>query len=112
MKPPMSDLAKVIIGGWILLGIVGAVFFLGGDNAALKRKLFPYFITLICGVFFVLIWFIQGQIPLPFFILVPVIGWLNLRMTRFCDGCGRMVISRNLFVSPKYCQGCGARLED
>ena len=112
MKPPMTDAMKVLFGIWILLGIGGALFFYGSENAALKRKLYPLFLLLITAVFLGFTFFLQGSLPLFLTVAVVVIGFMNLRMTRFCDACGRMVVSRAFFVAPKFCQGCGAKLTD
>jgi hypothetical protein len=97
---------------WALLGIGGAIFFYGGENPGLKRKLYPYYIVLISIVFVGFTWYIEGHVPPFLAVMVVAIAFINLRATRFCNSCGRMAISRNLFTAPKYCQGCGARLDD
>jgi hypothetical protein len=96
---------------WALLGIGGAIFFYGNRDADLKRTLWPYFTVLVGISFLGFTWYTQGSVPLPFVVLIPVIIFINIRMTRFCDSCGRTVVSRNFFASAKFCQGCGAELK-
>jgi fatty acid desaturase len=96
---------------WALLGVGGALFFYGNRDASLKRKLWPCFIVLVGLLFLGFTWSLLGSIPLPFVVLIPVIMFINIRMTRFCDSCGRTVVSRNLFAPAKFCQGCGAELK-
>jgi hypothetical protein len=97
---------------WLLLGIGGAIFFYGSRDAALKRRLFPFFIVFTSALFIGFLFYIQGRIPVVLAIAVLAIGFFNLKATRFCDACGQMVISRMPFASPKYCQRCGAELKN
>ena len=112
MHSRATDIFPVFFVIWGLLGIGGAVFFYGGENAGLRRKLYPIYIVLISVVFIGFTLYVQGRVPLFLAVIVPAIAFLNLRITRFCNSCGRMVVSRNLFVAPKYCQSCGARLDE
>jgi hypothetical protein len=112
MNARTNEMFPVFFVVWGLLAVGGAIFFYGGENAALKRKLHPFYIVLISVVFIAFTYYIQGRIPIFMTAMVVVIAVMNLRITRFCSSCGRMVISRNLFVAPKYCQGCGAKLDD
>jgi hypothetical protein len=112
MHSRASDIFPVFFVIWALLGIGGALFFYSGQNAGLKRKLHPFYIVLISVVFVGFTWYMSGQLPLFLVIMVVVIAVINIRITRFCNSCGRMVISRILSQAPKYCQGCGASLDD
>jgi hypothetical protein len=105
-----NDISPVFFVFWALLGIGGAIFFYGNRDAGLKRKLWPYFIAVVGLSFLSFTWYLQGAVPLPFVVLIPAIMFINIKMTRFCDSCGRTVVSRNLFAPAKFCQGCGAEL--
>jgi len=112
MKPGASDIFPLFFVIWAILGIGGAIFFYGNRDAALKRKIFPYFLLLIGIAFVGFTFYMQGQVPIFMIVAVVAVLILNFRMTRFCDACGQMVVSRALFVTPKYCQKCGAKLSD
>jgi uncharacterized protein (DUF983 family) len=48
-----------------------------------------------------------------FYLAVPaviLISLLNIRATKFCDSCGKMVMNQNVLSPPKYCSKCGAEL--
>jgi hypothetical protein len=98
---------------WALLGIGGSAFFLGSRDAKLKRKLFPLYITAVSAIFLGFMYFQVGAGSLlPALIFVPLIGFLNVSMTTFCDFCGATLISRVPFSTPRFCQKCGAKLTD
>ena len=44
---------------------------------------------------------------LPF---IAVIIWLNIRMMRFCDACGKMMINHQWWSTMNFCPYCGAKL--
>lgn len=112
MNSRVHDVFPVFFAVWALLAIVGAMFFYGGENAALKRRLYPFYIALISVLFIGFTYLIQGQLSLFMLVMVVIIAIFNLRTIRFCDACGRMIMPRSLFVAPKYCQGCGAKLDE
>lgn len=97
---------------WMVLGIGGAAFFLGSRNAGLKRKALPLYIVAISVIFLGFIYFADGTVPWLVLVFVPLIGLLNIRMTKFCNSCGATIISRNFFSTPRYCQMCGAKLTE
>jgi hypothetical protein len=41
---------------------------------------------------------------------IVLIGFLNLRVTFFCDGCGKMTQSQDWFSPTCYCPRCGHKL--
>ena len=46
--------------------------------------------------------------------VVPVSGliaYLNIKLTRFCDHCGKTLISQNWFSPWRYCPACGSKLD-
>jgi hypothetical protein len=97
---------------WIALAAIGFALFQFSRDARRKRRLFPWGIGLSSALFIGFMnalgapWFVVlGMTP-----FVLLIAWLNLRMTRFCDSCGRTVIG-GFGGRPRYCQHCGASLE-
>jgi len=60
----------------------------------------------------IVVWFTGSGALLPVTIpAVALITFLNLRSTRFCDGCGRTVYTQNLLKPARYCPHCGALLD-
>jgi hypothetical protein len=113
MKP--EEIFPIFFGVWIVLGISSAAFFFLNRNAALKRKVFPPFVIFI-GVLFLTFGGLMGFAREPFFFLlmvpfVALITFVNIRNTRFCDTCGKTLISQNPFLRPKFCSSCGADLD-
>ncbi len=95
-----------------VIAIGGVIFFYLNRNVNLKRKvLVPGFV--ISSLIF--LGFIYSM-KLPnnvFWIAVPaviLISYLNIRVTKFCDSCGRTIIGQNPFSPPNYCSKCGAPL--
>jgi hypothetical protein len=41
---------------------------------------------------------------------VAIISYMNIRMTRFCESCGRTLHRQPLFSKPRFCSHCGAAL--
>ncbi len=98
---------------WVLLGVLGFYLFYLGKDADFKRKWWPWWIALI-GVLFVLFIALTGFPLQTLLFAIPgilLISWLNIRQTRFCSSCGRMVLSSTPFLRPDYCSKCGAKLE-
>jgi len=97
---------------WIALAAGGAVFFSLNRNAALKRRGFRIYITVVCVAFAGFVWYTMGLNPVALFIMpfLGLIGYLNIRMTLFCDSCGRTVISGMWWSKADYCPRCGAKL--
>ena len=98
---------------WAALTAAGGIFFWFHRNAALKRKLFPWYVIGGGGFFAgIAIWQTGGRMA---FLLVPavaVIAWLNIRNTRWCDQCGRMSAPRSALRPEEFCARCGASLEN
>ncbi len=107
MAPGQTGLLPfpVFAATWVLLGVLGFYLFYLGKDADFKRKWFPRWIALI-GVLFVLFIALTGfpmQMLLFGFPGILLISWLNIRQTRFCSSCGRMVWSSAPFTQPDFC---------
>ena len=115
MNLPPERIFPIFFGVWIVLGIASAAFFFLNHNAALKRKVFPPFVIFI-GVLFLAFVILMGFARDRFFFVVMVpfvalITFLNIRSTRFCDACGKTLVSQNPFSRRKFCSKCGADLD-
>ncbi|MCU6434368.1 hypothetical protein LPB67_11350 [Undibacterium sp. Jales W-56] len=98
---------------WALLGGSGAAFFFFNRNAALKRKVLPFFVVL-AGLLFLGFIFYTDASTESLYLAVPMvtlITFLNIRTIRFCDACGRTERSQSPFSLPKFCSKCGAAMK-
>lgn len=106
----------VFIFVWIAFGIASWIFILTRSTAASKRKWFCRICILagiIFGLFTALVMIAWRQ-PLPLLFVLPFIGlimWLNIKMTRFCDSCGKMTVCQNILNPFKFCPKCGTEYE-
>ncbi len=97
---------------WAVLGIGGGSFFFFIKNADLKRKLHPAFV-ISAGILFILFAYLLRLPTIAFVIIIPAVMFItivNLKVTKFCDECGKTNVSQNPFSIPKYCSKCGAAL--
>jgi uncharacterized membrane protein YeiB len=111
----MSDEQKFMIFfcTWIGLALCGFLAFSLNKNAQIKRKYFPIYVV---GIGIAFIGFVHWMFPPePRFLIVypaiALISFLNIKMTKFCDECGKTNFPRNAFSALKFCQKCGASLE-
>lgn len=96
-------------GVMIILAIGFGLFIHICKDINLKRKAFKVSVYSagILFVIFMFFWPIPGQ---WFFFITPVVVLiivLNLKLTRFCNECGKMVVNENPFSKPKFCSKCG-----
>jgi len=107
-----EDLFPYFIAFWTLLGVAGFLLFYVSNDAAFKRRYFPWFASL-TGLLFVGIAAVMG-IPLGMLaILLPFVGlitFLNIRGTQFCGACGKTLLQQMPFSRSKFCSRSGASL--
>ena len=116
MKPdPMAPYFPVFMVTWIGLGIASWVWIRSRPSVDEKRLWYRR-VTIAAGVIFgAFITFTLAQWHQPFalLILLPAIvpiTFLNLRITFFCNACGKMTRSHNSFSATYYCPRCGHQL--
>lgn len=114
---PPGEMSPVIIPFiivWGLLGVSAFLFFHSIRDAALKRRVWPWFSVGTAVIFAVFVYSVAGRRnPGILGIMVPalvLITWMNLRMTRFCDACGTTITQRTPFSKDAFCSRCGAPL--
>ena len=99
---------------WVVLGISAFLFFHLNRDARLKKKIYPWFVVGI-GIIFASFsaWMSDWQ-PFVFLVMLPMVAlitFLNIRMTKFCESCGRTVYRQPLLGPSKFCPHCGSSLE-
>lgn len=96
---------------WAALAVGGFLFFTLNKDVARKRRLFPR-LVIGAGVLFALVIAFMAPWPaaLLFIPFIGVISWLNIRMTRFCGGCGKILINHQWWSRMNFCPYCGAKL--
>lgn len=113
MGPQADRIFPIFFGVWIVLGIFSTVFFLFNKNAQLKRKVWAPF-GIFVGILFLTFLALMEAPREMFFIAVPMlilITIVNIRNVKFCDNCGKTVMSQNPFSPSKFCPQCGASLD-
>lgn len=102
---------------WVILGISSCIFYIFNRNAELKRKFHPWFV-IGAGILFVVfvIWNfgLKKENIVVFSFLIPAVGlitFLNIKLTKFCDSCGRTLYWNGYYCKMEFCSKCGAKLE-
>ena len=109
-----DDIFRVFIGLWVALGSAGFFFFLFSNNAAFKRRYFPWFAGL-TGLAFIGVLTAKGIPPAMLAIMIVVVAlitYLYIRGTHFCGACGRTIFDQMPFSRADFCSKCGAPLRD
>ncbi len=113
INPNPDEVWPIFVGVWIVLGAASFVIFFLGEDAQLKRKLWPPFV-IGSGILFLLFGYILGFRGEALYFMVPavaVITGINLKSTKFCDSCGKTAFTQSLFSAPKFCAKCGAKFD-
>jgi hypothetical protein len=112
--PPWAFVGFILV--WCILGLASFLFFHFNRNVALKRRVLPVLTVIVVAMFLgVVYYFIGSSQPLVFVFAVPavvVISYLNIRMTRFCNSCGKTLHQQLPFTTVRFCPHCGAELGD
>ena len=102
----------IFVKTWIILMGSAVAFFYLSKNAALKRKIWPAFVSVIGAMFMGFMLFMGA--PLPFLALgttaVLLMMAVNLKSVSFCDRCARMSRGKS-FSPPEICSKCGAEIK-
>lgn len=100
----------IFIGTWVLLAVVGLIFYLRA-SPAMKHKAWPV-MSIVTGLLFLVFIYLLEGIKFALLAAIPValITYLNLRTVKFCAQCGAFNRSPTMFPVPKYCGKCGTGL--
>jgi hypothetical protein len=104
---------QLFMGVWVALVLGSMAFFSFNKNTALKRRVLPYFVIFTSVLFIIFVW-ATGAPAQVFYVFIPavaLIGFINIRNTKFCDSCGRRNYGPNLFSPARFCSKCGAPLK-
>jgi hypothetical protein len=110
--PPLEFVVFMVV--WFILGLTSFLFFKFNRNATLKRRVWAPFVIIIGVIFAAFVWHMSGGSLAVLVFMVPVIvliSVLNIRLTRFCQSCGRTLEAQPFSSPGLYCKYCGAKLE-
>lgn len=110
--PPLEFVVFMVF--WIVLGVTSFLFFQFNRNASLKRRIWSPFVIIIGIIFASFVWHMSGGSREVFLFMLPailIISVLNIRLTRFCQSCGRTLQAQPFSSAGSYCKYCGAKLE-
>jgi hypothetical protein len=108
----VDSLFPIFFVCWAVFGIGSWIFIVTRPTAESKRiwhRRTCILAGIIFGLFTALIMTAWRQ-PLPLLFVLPFIAlimWLNIKMTHFCDSCGKMTVYQNFLNPFKYCPKCG-----
>jgi hypothetical protein len=107
-----ANIFPIFFGTWIVLGLSSFAFFHFSKDAALKRKVLPV-MSVSTGILFLGFIWLMGVRGEAMYLAVPaviLISLMNLRVTKFCDSCGRTLFNQNPFSKTEFCPKCGSKL--
>ena|SRR6266496_3773201 len=106
------ELAPWFFGTWVVLGLCSVWLFFLNRNVAQKKRLLPIFIIGIGILFAGFVFLMTGDLTVMVFVVpaVALISFLNLRLIKVCENCGRTVYNNVWFSKMEYCSKCGAKL--
>ena len=114
----MDEIRQIIfvifMGLFVILGIAGNILFFTGKNVAFKKKYFSWYV-IAAGVLFGLSIIATGMEFIGLMIFIPAIAlitFMNLRAIKFCDSCGKTIVSSAWLSKVNFCSNCGAKLND
>ncbi|MEW6094883.1 MAG: hypothetical protein AB1531_13060 [Chloroflexota bacterium] len=112
----IREIALVIsISLYVVLGLAGWIVFLINDDVAFKKRYFPWY-GISMGILFGIFIIATGMMDFVGLVVslsaIALITFMNIRMIKFCDSCGKTIINKALFSRVNYCSHCGAKLDD
>ena len=93
----------------LLVGVVGQFYFLIGDRRESKRRLWPWWIGVVCVLFALTP--VAGGAAWALLFTVPAVALTGLMMYtcyRFCDNCG--ALCQLVYRRQGHCRRCGAEV--
>lgn len=105
-------LPNLISIAFVLVGVAMMLVLKFSDDVPFKRRVLLWSLTLMAPLGVGFFW--AANAPLVMILLMipgmAFIIFMNLRMIRFCDSCGRTLTNYNPIFRHKFCHNCGARL--
>ena len=102
----------LFVAAWVLMLVASMIFSRTASPATKDKWRLPA--SLFAGVVFLgFITWLDGRRAFLFAVLpVLAIIWLNYRFIRVCSHCGAMNRNPYMYPLPKFCQKCGAALDE
>lgn len=99
---------------YLILSVLGLIFFWANRNAALKRKTWPWFVIGMAVIFYLFLhqrFEHQTTVRPLFFFGLCLMSFFQIWRTRFCDSCGKTLFyNHSGFQRQRFCPQCGAEL--
>lgn len=98
---------------WIGFALLNFLLFQVSTDAQFKRKYYPWATTFMGALYLGFI-ALHSSSSEALLVMVPFVGvstYTNIRMTKFCDSCGRTV-RRGFYSTERNCPKCGAYLNE
>lgn len=94
-----------------VLGIISfVIFFFEKDNIQKQKRWKPLILVLaVLFMGFVYLMGLDGEALYIMVIAIGLISFLNIRLAKFCDACGKAIIDKNLLAKPDICSMCRER---
>ena len=107
-----KSIQVLFVAVWMLLILASLVFSRTASPATKNKWRLPGAIF-VAVLFLGFVTWIRGRDAFLFAVLpVMAILWINYRFIRVCSHCGTMNRNPFMFPLPKFCQKCGAALEE
>ena len=108
-----NQIFPIFLGICLVHCVLIFFIFFRGNNAQLKRKLWPPFV-IGGGILFVgFIYLMSFQKEVLYFMVpaVILISVINIKATKFCDSCGKTLTNQYFISEAEFCPKCGEKLE-
>ena len=104
----------IMVGTWIVLGLLSFYLFFIRKNYEFKVRYFKYFVIMVAILFIAFVTAMGAPLQAYIFMIpvVIVITFLNIRNTRFCKTCGKTIINQLGSGKIDFCPKCGSKLQD
>jgi len=111
----MKEESKVMIflAAWVILGTSLFFWHIFNRNVSRKRRLHPWIVSAVCVLFTIFVIWISGfktEVMVFFIPAVLLVCLLNIKLTKFCDSCGRTLFNNGLYWKMEFCPKCGTKL--
>ena len=108
----MDDTFAIFFAIWLILMGVSFYLFFFSSNAERKKKYFKPFLTATGLLILSFMWAMDlpGSVLAIAIPMVILIMYINTKMIRFCESCGKTVIPLFSFSLPRHCSHCGEKL--
>lgn len=103
----------IFIGVFVTLAFLNVVVFSIKRDVNFRKKYEPIAGSILIAVFFLMpvVQFWPSPLVLIFPLVAGTVIFLGLKLTKFCDRCGKFRYNRQPFEKMNYCSVCGEKFE-